>query len=63
MYYELLLKNNPMVYILNCDILTKMFKALFILTRIYCKEKVSRLSSPSKGFKVITYDYYYMLTT
>lgn len=40
-----------------------MFKALFILTRIYYKEKVSRLSSPLKGFKVITCDYYYMLTT
>lgn len=40
-----------------------MFKALFILTKIYYKEKVNRLSSPPKGFKVITSDYYYMLTT
>lgn len=53
MYYELLKKNNTMIHFSYSNILSKMFKVIFILTRIYHKEKVSRLSSPYKVLKSV----------
>lgn len=56
------LKRIVLIHLSYSDILSKMFKAIFILTRIYYKEKVSRLSSPPQGLQVITCDYYTLTT-